>query len=118
MDTEQVRPALAPTGDPRVDAAIGGLASLDEIDLADRPAALEAVHDRLREILGQLGDSEAGGEGAAARPGEPGRPGEQGVLGGGLLPRPEAPRPEAPGGGAGARPGGPVPGAWTRRPNA
>src|ERR1700745_3912156 len=71
MDSERVRPALAPTGDPRVDAAIGGLASLEDVDLAERPAVLEAVHDRLREILGELGD-----------PGEPGRRGEQGELGG------------------------------------
>ena len=62
MDSERVRPALAPTGDPRVDAAIGGLASLEDVDLAERPAVLEAVHDRLREILGELGD-----------PGRPGR---------------------------------------------
>jgi hypothetical protein len=46
-----------PTGDPRVDAAIAGLAGLDDVELADRPAVLEEVHDRLREILGELGDA-------------------------------------------------------------
>jgi hypothetical protein len=54
------------TGDARVDAAVAGLAGLDEVDLADRPAVLEAVHDRLREILGELGD--------AGRPGHGGQP--------------------------------------------
>jgi len=74
MDTERVRLALTPTGDPRVDAAIAGLAGLGDLDLADRPAVLRDTHDRLREILGELGD---GG------PGAPGRPGAQGELGGG-----------------------------------
>jgi hypothetical protein len=95
MDSERVRPALAPTGDSRVDAAIGGLASLDDVDLADRPAALEQVHDRLREILGELGDADRGDQGrlAPAAPARPGERGEQGQLGG-------APRP----------------GSWSRRP--
>ena len=74
MDPERTEPAAAPTGDPRVDQAIAGLSALEEMDLDERPAALEAVHDRLREILGELGD---------VRPGEPGRRGEQGELGAG-----------------------------------
>jgi len=45
------------TGDARVDAAIAGLGGLDDMELADRPAVLEEVHDRLREILGELGDA-------------------------------------------------------------
>ena len=97
MDSERVRPALAPTGDSRVDAAIGGLASLDDVDLADRPAVLEQVHDRLREILGELGDPGRPGPAGPVRPGEPGRHGEQGEFG--------------------PRPGGPGPGSWPRRPN-
>jgi hypothetical protein len=44
MDPHRVRPA--PTGDPRVDAVVAGLASLDDVDLAERPAVLEGVHDR------------------------------------------------------------------------
>jgi hypothetical protein len=76
MDAERARPALAPTGDTRVDQAIEGLTDLDQIDLDERPAVLEEVHDRLREILGELGP---------VRPGEPGRPGQQGELG---APRP------------------------------
>ena len=50
-------PRVDPTGDPRVDTAIAGLAGLDDVELADRPAVLEEVHDRLREILGELGDA-------------------------------------------------------------
>ena len=56
MEPQRARPAPAPTGDPRVDAAIEELASIEDMDLADRPAVLESVHDRLREILGELGD--------------------------------------------------------------
>ena len=91
MDEEQTRRALAPTGDARVDQAIEGLSDLDQIDLDERPAVLEEVHDRLREILGELGDAGRGAQaagggqaaaGAQPRPGQPGRPGEQGVLGG------------------------------------
>jgi hypothetical protein len=64
MDEERSRPALAPTGDARVDQAIEGLCDLDQIDLDERPAVLEEVHDRLREILGELGDAGRPGQGA------------------------------------------------------
>ncbi len=56
MEPQRERSAPVPTGDPRVDAAIEQLASIEDLDLADRPAVLEEVHDRLREILGELGD--------------------------------------------------------------
>jgi hypothetical protein len=36
MDEERTRPALAPTGDARVDQAIEGLSDLDQIDLDER----------------------------------------------------------------------------------
>jgi hypothetical protein len=102
MDAEPTRPTLAPTGDARVDQAIERLSDLDQIDLDERPAVLEEVHDRLREILGELGDAGRQAQGAAgpqARPGQPGRPGQQGVLPAG-------------------RPGGPNGGGWDRRPGA
>ena len=117
MDSERVRPPLAPTGDPRVDVAIGRLASLEDVDLAERPAVLEGVHDRLREILGELGDPGGPGPAAPARPGEPGRQGEQGELGGAVQPGDQQPRPGQPQPGQ-ARPGGPGPGSWPRRPDA
>ena len=109
------RPLLTsvPTGDPRVDAAIAGLGALADADLADRPAVLEEVHDRLREILGELGDPARPGP---AGPGEPGRRGEQGELGGPPPPGPQQGRPQ-PGPGA-PRPGPPAPGSWPRRPGA
>ena len=59
MYPERTGPTLDPTGDPRVDRAIAGLSALEEMDLGERPAALEMVHDRLREILGELGDGPA-----------------------------------------------------------
>jgi hypothetical protein len=73
MDSERPPAAPEPTGDARVDEAIAGLASLGELPLDDHPDVLEAVHDRLREILGELGDP-----GRPPRPGEPGRQGELG----------------------------------------
>ena len=88
MDEERTRPALAPTGDARVDQAIEGLSDLDQIDLDERPAVLEEVHDRLREILGELGEAGRPGPGAAVggahpmRPARPGERGQQGELGG------------------------------------
>ena len=88
MDEERTRPALAPTGDARVDQAIEGLSDLDQIDLDERPAVLEEVHDRLREILGELGEASRPGQGAAGgpvqamRPARPGERGQQGELGG------------------------------------
>jgi hypothetical protein len=117
-DPERVRPAPAPTGDPRVDAVIARLTALEEADLAERPAILEEVHDKLREILGELGDPGRPGPAASARPGERG---EQGELGGTFPPgaqphRPGSPRPgQAPGS---PRPGVPGPGSWPRRPSA
>jgi hypothetical protein len=92
MDSERVRPALVPTGDPRVDAAIQGLAALEDVDLAERPAVLEEVHDRLREILGELGEPGRLGSGDPAHPGEPGRRGEQQQLSPGPLPPSTTPR--------------------------
>jgi len=56
MEAERERSAPVPTGDPRVDAAVEQLAAIEDLDLADRPAVLEEVHDQLREILGELGD--------------------------------------------------------------
>ncbi len=111
MDPERLQPALAPTGDPRVDAAIERLATIGELELVRRPMVLEDVHAKLRAILGELGGPGApvpggpvhggpvhggpvpggavpggavtGGaiHGGSSRPGEPGRPGEQAELG-------------------------------------
>ena len=77
MEPERERSAPVPTGDPRVDVAVEQLASIEDMDLADRPAVLGEVHDRLREVLGELGDAPSG---EPVRPGEPGRRGEQHAL--------------------------------------
>jgi hypothetical protein len=66
MDTERALAAPQPTGDFRVDDAIAGLAALSDLPLDEHPSVLEAVHDRLREILGELGPT-APGAGTAAR---------------------------------------------------
>ena len=66
MNPQRLRPALAPTGDPRVDAAIEPLAAIGELELVRRPMVFDDVHARLRAILGELG---------GPVPGEPGRPG-------------------------------------------
>lgn len=59
-ESERDRRAPAPTGDSRVDAVIQGLSALEDMDLAERPAVLETVHSRLRELLGELGDTRPG----------------------------------------------------------
>jgi hypothetical protein len=86
MDTERasgapdgVPPPAQSTGDPRVDEAVAGLDRLRELPLDEHPAVLESVHDKLREILGELGD--AGARPGENRPGLPGQRGEQGQLG-------------------------------------
>jgi hypothetical protein len=78
MDTERTGPARDSTGDPRVDEAISRLARLREAPLDEHPPVLEAVHDRLREILGELGEASPAG---APRPARPGERGQQGELG-------------------------------------
>jgi hypothetical protein len=76
MDPERLRPALVPTGDSRVDAAIERLAAIGELELVRRPMVLEDVHASLRAILGELG-----GAGSVGGAGRPGAPGEQAELG-------------------------------------
>jgi hypothetical protein len=78
MDTERTGPPRDSTGDPRVDEAISRLARLREAPLDEHPPVLEAVHDRLREILGELGTVSPEG---APRPARPGERGQQGELG-------------------------------------
>jgi hypothetical protein len=70
MDTERTAATPKPTGDSRVDEAVAGLAALGGLPLDEHPPVLEAAHDKLRDILGEL-----------ETPGRPGRPGQQGELG-------------------------------------
>jgi hypothetical protein len=45
---------LSGTGDTRVDEAVAQLGRLDNAPLVEHPAILGQVHDRLREVLGEL----------------------------------------------------------------
>jgi hypothetical protein len=56
------RPDDVGTGDERVDEAVARLDDLEDAPLDEHPAILEQVHDRLREVLGEV---------------SPGRPGPQ-----------------------------------------
>jgi hypothetical protein len=42
------------TGDSRVDEAVAELGRLDDAPLEEHPVILGQVHDRLREVLGEL----------------------------------------------------------------
>ena len=45
---------LGGTGDPRVDEAVARLNQLDDAPLEEHPVILGRIHDRLREVLGEL----------------------------------------------------------------
>jgi hypothetical protein len=48
------------TGDERVDEAVGALADLAELPVAEHPAVFEHVHRRLTEALGDLDPGDRG----------------------------------------------------------
>jgi hypothetical protein len=50
---------LNSTGDSRVDEAVAELSRLDQASLAEHPAILGQVHDRLREVLGELSPADS-----------------------------------------------------------
>jgi len=56
------------TGDARVDAAVARLDELADAPLDEHPVILGQVHDRLREVLGELDSAPPNG------PGSPGTP--------------------------------------------
>ena len=65
------------TGDARVDAAVARLGGLTDAPLDEHPVILDEVHDRLREVLDELGPATAGPSApspSAATPGTPGTP--------------------------------------------
>jgi hypothetical protein len=47
-------PAAAPTGEPRVDAAVGRLDQLGELPVSEHPGVYERIHEELVEVLGEL----------------------------------------------------------------
>ena len=50
---------LSGTGDARVDEAVAQLGRLDQAPLEEHPAILGQVHDRLREVLGELSPADS-----------------------------------------------------------
>jgi hypothetical protein len=52
------------TGDPRVDEALAQLGQLAELPVTEHPAVFEHVHQRLAEVLGDLGTGDPGTGGA------------------------------------------------------
>jgi hypothetical protein len=70
----------AHTGDARVDDAVARLDELADAPLDEHPVILGQIHDRLREVLGELGSSTPAQEtpappGSPAAPYGPGSPG-------------------------------------------
>jgi len=60
---ERAAVSFPPTGDDRVDEAVAGLSRLPGRPADEHVAALEEVHGRLRDILGELSDDAAKGTG-------------------------------------------------------
>jgi hypothetical protein len=73
--------AVEGTGDARVDEAIAPLGQLADVPLEDHPAIFERIHDRLREVLGQLNPGPAGSTGSAGSAGPAGGAGRPGAAG-------------------------------------
>jgi hypothetical protein len=54
VDAGLVLPVWEPTGEPRVDAALDVLATLDTDDVHQHPAVFEQIHQQLRATLTDL----------------------------------------------------------------
>jgi hypothetical protein len=57
IDTERVVVRAPATGEPRVDEVIGRLDGLADLPVEDHVEVFERVHDQLREVLGELGET-------------------------------------------------------------
>jgi hypothetical protein len=60
------------TGDARVDEAVGRLGELEGAPLDEHPVILGEIHDRLREVLGELGPDAPSAPQAPDMPNGPG----------------------------------------------
>ncbi len=67
------------TGDARVDEAVARLGELEDAPLDEHPVILGAIHDRLREVLGELGPDAPSPPDAAQAPDMPNGPGSRGT---------------------------------------
>jgi hypothetical protein len=56
-DAERVVVRAQATGEPRVDEVIGRLDGLADLPVEDHVEVFERVHDQLREVLGELGET-------------------------------------------------------------
>lgn len=59
FDPERVVVRAQATGEPRVDEVIRRLDGLADLPLEDHVEIFEQVHDQLREVLGELGETPA-----------------------------------------------------------
>jgi hypothetical protein len=59
---------MTATGDARVDAAVARLGELANAPLDEHLVILGQIHDRLREVLGELGSSAPGTVGSHGTP--------------------------------------------------
>lgn len=57
VDTALVLPVWEPTGEPRVDEALDDLVRLDPDDVHQHAAIYADVHERLRDVLSNLGST-------------------------------------------------------------
>jgi hypothetical protein len=58
--TRLARMGLGRTGDERVDEAVARLDELADTPLEEHPVILEQIHDRLREVLGEVSPGRPG----------------------------------------------------------
>ena len=69
------------TGDARVDEAVAGLGELASAPLEEHPVILGQIHDRLRDVLGELGPGTPATYEASATRGSPAAPNGPGSRG-------------------------------------
>ena len=67
------------TGDARVDEAVARLGELEGAPLDEHPVILGEIHDRLREVLGELGPDAPSTPDAAQAADMPNGPGSRGT---------------------------------------
>ena len=67
------------TGDARVDEAVARLGELEGAPLDEHPVILGEIHDRLREVLGELGPDAPSTPEAPQAPDMPNGPGSRGT---------------------------------------
>ncbi len=67
------------TGDARVDETVARLGELEDAPLDEHPVILGEIHDRLREVLGELGPDAPSTPDPEQAPDMPNGPGSRGT---------------------------------------